>query len=536
MNKYNTNTKKLTCSCLDWIESRQYYSLNDPRRLCKHLINKLDIDNLPIDIFKFKEDLLYYQEKGWGFKKSFDEMIELDSFTLLGTFDWIDVYDENAVKYSLKKEAFSNEIFWAKNKKPENYLVIERFFNKEKEKKPLFLEKEEHKIIIDFIKKVLPHKKDYHLKIEISQFLPNEDGIIYDIWETKLTPEEESKLMEELLKKYDKDEAYCKLGEINFNLDEDEFCIYTPLVVSNDLITINMYSGKDFKLVRDYAYVKQIKEDRELKEKIEKEKEEKVWKEKLDKRRKIAKTKGVGLTEDYKGSLYFIQNFYNFPEHSSWDILINSRYNALKEYDTLNNLIKANYLNLSTTIFNKILVELDFLIKDPNLNLNDWILKGKGLEYGINYIKESKYMHYSIPQWYKTHIFNFQILKLINFEFYENIKMTKVLFKKEKFRDLCLIVNEYIKNRPKKEISKPKIVSKKQLDREKWLRHITCPKCGEETNIHKKDIRKRSEYSVQRFYCNECKSLFQIRVDELEKLINDYEEKILDSNKNNLGV
>ena len=530
MNKYNTNIDAITCSCLDWIESRQNYALNDPRRLCKHLINKLDIENLPSELFKFKEDISYYQKNEWGFKKDFDELIELDEFTLLGTFSWINVYDKNAIKYGVKKDTFSDEIYWTDNKKPQRYEIIEKYLIENSEKLPLPLEKEEYSEIINFIKEVMPYKKDFYITIHDSQFLPSSDGILYNINESRLTPEDEEKLKYELLKKYDIDEAYYKLGEAKSTpLDEkNEFCIYEALRVTNDEIIVGMYNGKKYTLARNYKHVKELKESRELKERFRIEEEEKLWQEKREQKRKIAKEKGVLLSEDYKGNLYSIQNFYNFPEHSSWDILTNSRDNALKDYDTLDNLIKSNLLDISSILFNKTLVALDFLIKDPSLNLNDWILKDKGLEYGINYIKESIYMHKNIPQWYKTHIFNFETLQLTNFDFYENVKMTKVLFKKEKFIDLYNIVNDYIENKPLKVKTKKCIdiiKNKKQLDREKWLQFISCPKCNEKTNIHKKDKRERAEYTVQRFYCNECKSMFQIRVDELEKKIQDYEER-----------
>ena len=99
MNEYNTNVIELTCSCLDWIETRQKYKLSDPRRLCKHIINKLDINNLPPEISKFKGSIEFYQKKEWGFKINFDEIIELDTFTLLGDIDWIDVFDENGIRH-----------------------------------------------------------------------------------------------------------------------------------------------------------------------------------------------------------------------------------------------------------------------------------------------------------------------------------------------------------------------------------------------------------------------------------------------------
>ncbi len=69
MNTYNTNTSNLTCSCLDWLEKRSIYPLTDPRRLCKHIINKLDVNNLPIEISKFKESIEFYKKKNGDLKK-----------------------------------------------------------------------------------------------------------------------------------------------------------------------------------------------------------------------------------------------------------------------------------------------------------------------------------------------------------------------------------------------------------------------------------------------------------------------------------
>lgn len=534
MNKYDTNILKLTCSCPDWQETRMQYPLNDPRRLCKHIINLLNVDDLPHSINKFKESIKFYQEKEWGFKRDFDELIEVDEFTLLYNFSWIDVFDQDGIKYSVKKDNFSNNIYWGKNLKPKKYNLIEDYLIKESKKIPLLLEKEEYPQIIKFIKDVLPHKKDFYISIHLSQFVPTSDGVLYNISESKLTPEKEEKLKQELLKQYNEEEVYYKLDEANLTPfgNEHEFCIYEALRVTNDEIIVGMYSGEKFKFKRDYNNAKSLKEKRELKEREEKKAQEKVWQEELDKKRKIAKDKGVTLTEDYKGDLYRIQNFYNFPECSSWDSLIKSRDYALKDYDTLDNLIKNNLIDISSIMFNKTLVELGFLIKDSALNLNNWILKDKGLEFGINYIKESKYMHENIPHWYKTHIFNFETLKLTSFDFYENIKMTKVLFKKEKFKNLNDLINDYIKNKPKKtKIKKLKSPSQKQLEREKWLRHVNCPKCGEDTNIHKKDKRKRTTGYIQRFYCNECHSMFQMDLQKLENLIQEYEENTINNEK-----
>jgi hypothetical protein len=63
MNIYDTSIKKLTCSCKYWEETRSSCEMDNPRRLCKHIINKLDIVNLPNNLKYFKEDLEFYKEK-----------------------------------------------------------------------------------------------------------------------------------------------------------------------------------------------------------------------------------------------------------------------------------------------------------------------------------------------------------------------------------------------------------------------------------------------------------------------------------------
>ncbi len=269
MNTYDTNTTQLTCSCLDWKETRKQYPIDDPRRLCKHIINKLDLKNLPSRIYKFKESIKFYQEKERGFKRNFDEIIELDNFTLLGDIDWIDVFDENAIRYGVNKEPFSNDIYWANNQKPKNFAIIEKFLINESEKIPLPLEKEEYPQIISFIKEVLPHKKDFFISIHDGMSIPTSDGVIYHIQESKLTPVQERILRQELLLKYDRDTAYYKLGEACLTPlgEEHEFSMYEALTITNSEIIVKMYGGKKYILKRNYELAKQLKKESEFKEK-----------------------------------------------------------------------------------------------------------------------------------------------------------------------------------------------------------------------------------------------------------------------------
>ncbi|MFT5662098.1 MAG: hypothetical protein ACI9TV_002746, partial [Sulfurimonas sp.] len=77
MNIYNTDIENLTCSCKDWQEVRKSYLLDNPQRLCKHIINKLDSNNLPNNLRYFKSDIKFYQEKEKGFQKQFKKIITL---------------------------------------------------------------------------------------------------------------------------------------------------------------------------------------------------------------------------------------------------------------------------------------------------------------------------------------------------------------------------------------------------------------------------------------------------------------------------
>ena len=102
MNTYNTDSKNQTCTCLDWKETRQEFKLNDPRRLCKHIVCKLNIDNLPTKLKYFKKSLEYYQKNQKGFTKDFEKVIylsEVDCKIFYLKDDWINVYDKNGNKY-----------------------------------------------------------------------------------------------------------------------------------------------------------------------------------------------------------------------------------------------------------------------------------------------------------------------------------------------------------------------------------------------------------------------------------------------------
>ncbi|MBS4068677.1 MAG: hypothetical protein KGZ62_08755 [Sulfurimonas sp.] len=547
MNEYNTNIVKLTCSCPDWKETRQQYKLNDPRRLCKHIINKLDVNNLPLEISKFKESIEFYQEKEWGFKRNFDKIFTLKDLTLLDSLDWIDIYDEDGNHYSYLFDTMTKNSVWRENKKPINYKIVENHYLSEYEKEiasyPEELHIKEIDNIITFLKDKYPKKENYYLYIEKEDNWTDGKShyISYQIEESRISKKEENTLRNEFDQEnpiYD-NEKYSSFFDNLYkmkskDLDYNESVRY--LDVEHYSISITMNSGEKYNIKRDLNFINQIIHNRKeygrekvLKEQERLDNEKQKYEEELEQKRKIAKKKGYILAQDYEGKQYDIQSIYNHPYELSWDEYEKIKNSILGNYDTLQHLIKEYSLNISTSKFNKALKYLNFIAKDSSLNQNDWIIKDDGLKYGINLIIDSKYMHESIPDWYEVHIFDNTKMKLVSLNSTINIKMSSALFKKDKFEELYQLVKKQIDAEQSNTTTKQ--LSNKQLEREKWLRHVECPNCGEKTNIHKKDKRKHKTGYIQRFYCNACNSMFQLDLEKLEQMMKDYEEDELNKEK-----
>ena len=63
-NEYNTDIITKTCSCEDWRGTRSHYNTNDPRRLCKHLIQVIDEEETNRIFPYFKKRIDFYKKKG----------------------------------------------------------------------------------------------------------------------------------------------------------------------------------------------------------------------------------------------------------------------------------------------------------------------------------------------------------------------------------------------------------------------------------------------------------------------------------------
>ncbi len=492
MNIYDTDIKNLTCSCEDWKQERVNYPINDPRRLCKHIINKFDIDNLPDEIKYFREAINFYKIKEWGFKKDFEKIIKLpiNNLRILFSYQWMNVYDKNGNEFGFLIEQSSNNMIWAKNKKPKGYYEVEDYFKTKKIGIPTKLLKKEKIDLINFIKDKIPNKKDYYITIVEDQYLPTPDGIYY-WYEESLTKE----LTESSIP------PYCKEDDIK------------DIKVKHNIIIINMYFSENLIFYRDLEIINRVKKNQLINEqKILEKTNKKIEKQKqiLENEKKVALEKGYLLSYDYKDDDFELTSTGEY-QSQYWD----KKDKIMSTYDTSTNLLKAFDTSLTTAKFHSELKSLGMIIKDKKLNLGDWIIKNNGLKYGINLEKDSQYMHSNIPRWYIASIFSKKNSELINKT--HKVKMTKMLWKKDSFENLLNIMEESIKQTITQTNVKKSVIKEKHEEREKWLKNIKCPYCDSK-NIHKKDKRQRKEFKVQRYQCMDCKKIFQEKIEEVIKM------------------
>lgn len=59
---YSVNIKLLTCSCPHFYTKLRSFSLENPHRLCKHLVKALSIKGIPEQLKKYKEDIEWFAQ------------------------------------------------------------------------------------------------------------------------------------------------------------------------------------------------------------------------------------------------------------------------------------------------------------------------------------------------------------------------------------------------------------------------------------------------------------------------------------------
>lgn len=494
MNDYNTNTKELTCDCLDYQLKRFSYLTNNPNRLCKHLISKINIDTLSEDLKYFKEDITFYKENEKGFNRQ-GRVMDMPDFGIkllyngYWTNDWINIYTKDGQNYGLFADNIGKCILWAKNKKPDNHKDIEIYFENFYTDIPFELQEKEKEILIEKIKEIIPNFKNKKLSIWEENYIHDENGVYYDLYDEEYSHE---------------------------------------LAVQNNYFIIKVLGGEKYTIDRDFYFAKECEEEDKIKREAERQINLKII-EKIEEEKKIRFEKKKLLVEE-KGYLYKVKNtqYYELIKNKSpeeIDDIYYNKYLILKKritenYLTSQELIKKFNTEFNTAQFHKILKNMNYIKKEKYLNLEDWVINGKGLNYGINLAKETYYFNSKIPDWYTVMEWDILNVKLKLEESNSNIRMTKPLWNVEKIELLLQDIKEFIELENMKKLN---YINDREKERNDWLKYISCPNCNSK-NIHKKDKRKRKNFEVQRYQCMDCKRIFQKKIESVNDNI-DIKEK-----------
>lgn len=128
---YSTNIDKLTCTCEDWQLLRSKFSINDPRILCRHLLSKLDINNIDSNLSRYKQNIVFYKDKDKGFLDDFNALMDIEGTTykLLYKYDyeWMSFFDADGTKYGVMLNQYNNIAWTNLYGKPLDYEKVEKF-------------------------------------------------------------------------------------------------------------------------------------------------------------------------------------------------------------------------------------------------------------------------------------------------------------------------------------------------------------------------------------------------------------------------
>ncbi len=271
MNIYNTDIAKLTCTCKDWIETRKDYPIDDPRRLCKHIINKLDINNLPTKIKRFQASIQLYQEQEKGYNKYFDKLIEIPKSDFIAQYtdgDWINIFDKESNRYGFLLQDY--EYIWAKSTKPKDYKTVETYFAKREYQPIIPLTVEEIKNIENSLEnkfeisegnyvitiKERPYEidaKDKKLDTYYDNIHATNESIFIEFQGEKYTFLRDKELIENLIQK-----AIKKRLPIAYNTNDDK-----DLMMKYDVDSTTVRDNKDVSHYK-YNWEKKLKKHYEI--------------------------------------------------------------------------------------------------------------------------------------------------------------------------------------------------------------------------------------------------------------------------------
>ena len=237
------------------------------------------------------------------------------------------------------------------------------------------------------------------------------------------------------------------------------------------------------------------------------------------------------LTKSFESNNYYTDNlsqvsdtYYFSPSYFISNKLYKIQEQHMSKYDELKNILKSNpQYKLNTRSINTILNKIGVIMKDKELNNNNWIIVNTYENFGINFIKYTNKQNEKLPSWYSVYYYNTYNLHIEKYNENEKLHHTKILFAIDTFEELYQMCLDFKEIDKKKNLNKKRSI-KQYEDREYWINNIKCPHC-KNNNLHKKDKRERKTNTIQRFYCNDCKKMFQIDYIEFSKIVKDNKEK-----------
>lgn len=476
---YETDINNLTCTCKNWKLLRSQFPIDDPRRLCKHLIKKIDIDNMDSNLNRYKYEIKFYKNKNSGFLDDFNTLIDIEgtSHKLLYKHDnqtWMSFFDSDGTKYGVMHENYEKVVWTNLYGKPHDYEKVEKYFNQLTVKLPLWLQEYEKNELIHYMKTVIPGKENSHFSIMLHQYVPNPSEIYYS--------------------------AHEENDNIRNIIDNE----IDMIVVKKDIMIIEMYGGKKYHIARDCEKVKFSIEKMEQEEQERLNKEREKYEQKLSEKKVKAEQKGyLFLVKDY---LYLEAITISNRDHDApYSEYLDASQKISLEYMSTQQLLESSKIDLTLHQFNNILKKMKVIKKEKGLNLDDWIIVNDGLKFGINLEKSSQYFSETIPDWYQIKSMHPITFQLIDLEDRENVRMTNIRWKNDKFPELLQLVIQDIENSSN---ARKIVTSSKQIERDAWLQFVECPNCASK-NIHKKNKRTYGYGEVQRYQCMDCKKIFQ---------------------------
>lgn len=328
-NEYDTDTKAKTCSCKDWNDTRKQYGLYDPRRLCKHLIHELSKSDIQQHYPYYQQKIAFYKSKERGFKRDFDEIIDLSKFGLMVfVTEWCDVFDVEGNRYGFKFDWETGNKIWAKGNAPKGYQEVEKIFQ-DRFVQPQYMSEDELQEIGRWLEKNRAYSKcEFSIEME-TMYILSPGVLCYRTMDVDCRLE------------YDVRNIYCNKNYLRIDYwshDSDYFQRLKPSASSAAFTKWQNY--KD-------PYIEQ---------------------QKINEEKSKIRSKGFVLDGD-------IKNFYCEPE----DISIHG-------YETEDKLL-VKYPEISKRAFHIRLKKMG-IISNPHYK---WIFTEEGLKYGYNLIIRRTY-------------------------------------------------------------------------------------------------------------------------------------------------